>query len=135
MNYLAKMTVVELKSVADRMAVPYASRIKKADLIELIKDGIEFAHLRANEDAAWMAETDTPTYTLRDDNGTEIITVTGDSALIMIAHEKNVKRYNPGMVKDRNGKVILTAKQRKRITKKMHSYARKIGFLSPKVAA
>lgn len=76
-----------------------------------------------------------PSFPIIDENGIEIMTLTGDSARVMEYHIKSVKRFNPGMVRDKDGNVILTAKQRKRVQKKSHAYARKIGFLTPKVAA
>lgn len=147
MNYLTKMTVPALKALAAEMNLTVTSRMKKADIIALITEYIDGWHVialdmdrsmtleaeiqREKEETARDAEHPDnfiPTYTVRDENGAEIITLTGDSALVMEYHIKNVKRYNPGMVRDREGNVKLTPKQRKRVQKKVHSYARAIGF-------
>lgn len=89
------------------------------------------SELPAEDIRAYKGEAE-PTYTVRDDNGKELATLTGDSALVMERHNRNIKRYNPNMVRDRDGKVVLTAKQRRRIQKNLRKYSRKIGFLSPK---
>lgn len=89
--------------------------------------------LPAEDIRTYKGETET-TYTLRDDNGMELATFTGEPALILERHGRAVKRFNPTMSRDRDGKVILTPKQRKRIHKKDRSFARKIGLLSPKGA-
>jgi hypothetical protein len=92
------------------------------------------SELPAEDIKAYKGEPE-PTFPILDENGIEIMTLTGDSARVMEYHIKNVKRFNPGMVRDRDGMVILTAKQRRRVQKKDRSFARKIGFLTPKVAA
>lgn len=118
MDHLKSMTVADLKAIANRMSVPFNSRIKKADLVEAISSQIEKDHIRAIEDDAFLfptMTTDEKTYTVP---GTNVV-FRGEQATLLINHENRVKRYNPTMARRKDGKVILTAKQRRRIGKKI----------------
>lgn len=168
MDHLKSMTVATLKAIASQMSVPFNSRMKKADLIEVISAQIEKDHIRAIEDdelinvghvatdtmrqaisqtTAWFKRhgldelettgddiraaierdrvealdmnaamtTDEKTYTVP---GTTVV-YRGEQATLLINHENRVKRYNPTLARRKDGKVILTAKQRRRVGKKI----------------
>ena len=59
--------------------------------------------------------------------GTDIV-LTGKSAMVMRHHMASVKRFNPSVKRDKDGVVILSAKQRRRVQKNTHKYAKAIGF-------
>lgn len=54
MSHLSKMTVADLKNVANQMSVPFNSRVKKAELVEAISAQIEVDHTRAIEDDEFL---------------------------------------------------------------------------------
>lgn len=116
---LAKMTVKELKETASRMAVPFNSRTVKGELIRLISEQIMKDEARAYEDDEFLEVT--PTYLIP---GTTI-ELTGDTARIMIYHMNNVKRFNPGLVKGKDGRVRLTPKQYRRCAQKLRSWMKR----------
>lgn len=66
-------------------------------------------------------------YVMNMNNGSQV-EFTGKSADILIRHQKNLKRYNPEMTKDRGGKVRITARQARRLNKKLKHYAKSIGY-------
>jgi hypothetical protein len=122
MSYLTKMTVAELKTVADRMAVPYAARIKKADLVAAIVAGIETDHVRAIEDDNYLS--------------TYVCTVCGDTVKILDQPEHMTTKHTfkgmtstnrMGVYKRQNaaqgakgivGEGKFTSRQNRRILKK-----------------
>ena len=119
-EYLSKMTVKELIEVGKRMQlVSPLSRMRKAELVKLISGMIEEYH----SDALKMNESLT-TFTLP---GTDIV-LTGKSARVMRHHMASVKRFNPTLKRDKDGLVILSAKQRRRVQKNTRRYAKGIGF-------
>lgn len=59
MSHLKSMTVKELKDVAERMSLPFPSRILKADLISMIETQVEKDHVRGFEDEAFRQESAT----------------------------------------------------------------------------
>lgn len=118
-DYLSKLTVKDLEGILRQMGAKGFYGLRKAGLIDVIMVQIEIDHseaLRMDEEMI--------SYTVP---GTDV-TLTGIPALVMIRHEKNVRRYNPTMARDRDGKVILTAKQRRRIQKKDRKYGKQVGL-------
>lgn len=131
MDHLKSMTVADLKAIANQMSVPFNSRIKKVDLVEAISSQIEKDHIRAIEDDAFLFPTMTTaeeTYTITDENGVELVVLTGESAALMNSHMKRVKRYNPSLRRGGDGKVVLTPKQRRRIAKKDRQLVKSLGW-------
>lgn len=125
---LSKMTVKELKETAQRMNVPFHARILKADLVAAIKTQIELDHTRALEDEAFRNETEPDTYTIEIEGREPVVITDRVSVTILKNHEKCVRRFNPTMKRDKNGMVILTPKQRRRVQKHTHKLAKKEGL-------
>src|SRR5690242_11425704 len=100
-EYLNAQTVKTLREIAKQDGtIPGYSTMKKQDLIRSIEYRMVAAQDEAiKENASRNPET---TYTIP---GTDFV-LTGIPALVMIRHEKNVRRYNPTMKRDRDGKVI-----------------------------
>lgn len=125
MNYLSEMTVKTLREVAKQAGLKGYSTMKKDALVsiltKLVLSDIEEA---MDENVSRMnAEL---TYTVP---GTDV-TLTGSAAMVMIRHERNVRRYNPTMKRNRDGAVILSRKQIRRCSKKLRKYAKEIGFFA-----
>jgi hypothetical protein len=118
--YLTKYTLVELREIAKRMDVAGRSTAKKGALV----------HLIAADILGWMDEALEMNETYRDDYivpGTDIV-LNGKSGQVMRYHMENVKRFNPLLRRDKDGIVVLTAKQRRRVPKKIRAFAKKIGL-------
>jgi transcription termination factor Rho len=99
-DHLKSMTVAELKSIAERMSIPFNSRIKKADLIDAILVQVETDHIRAIEDDEFLFP-QPKTF----------------NALTVQQRMQNYKKQNK----------YLTARQQRRIVKK-YSKGLKRGF-------
>lgn len=126
MEYLKSKTVKELKSIAQDMGMPFTNRVLKADLISAIEENIEKAHAVALDmNAAKSVET------------FEIdgMTFTGLNAKLMQNHMEMIRRYNPSLKRDKDGFIILTPAQRRRIHKKDRSFGKKIGFFKEAATA
>lgn len=67
------------------------------------------------------------TYTIEIE-GTQPVILRGAAAVVMNAHEKAIKRWNPTMARDEWGMVKLTPKQRKRLRKGTHKRAKRAGL-------
>jgi hypothetical protein len=111
-DYLSKLTVKDLRELAKRLGFKGYSSLKKDLLVAEITMTIDMVHGEALE----MNEAFKPeiTYTIPDTD----ITLTGQSAVFLINHDRRVRRYNPSFRRAKNGTVVLTAKQRRRIAKK-----------------
>jgi hypothetical protein len=122
-EYLNAQTVSTLREIAKQDGtIPGYSKLRKQELITAIEYRMVVAHDEAiKEDAERNPEA---TYTVP---GTDFV-LTGIPALVMIRHEKNVRRYNPTMKRDRNGMVILSAKQKRRCAKKLRKYGKEVGM-------
>lgn len=118
-EYLNTLTVKQLREIGKRMDICILSSMRKAELVQVISDMIDFDHGTALE----MNESLT-TFTLP---GTDIV-LTGKSAMVMRHHMASVKRFNPTLKRDKDGLVILSAKQRRRVQKNTRRYAKGIGF-------
>lgn len=117
--YLSKMTVKNLREIADRMGIKFGSKALKSEIVSVLSVEIHNDYVEAfNMNEAMV------TYTIE---GTDIV-LAGRGALVMIHHMNAVKRFNPTLRRDKKGFVILTAKQLKRVNKKNRSYAKSIGF-------
>lgn len=53
----------------------------------------------------------------------------GAEAQVLIRHERHVKRYNPTMARDKNGKIKLTSRQARRLRKNTNRAAKRVGIL------
>jgi hypothetical protein len=127
---LKNMTVPNLKALAKDMNVPINSKMRKDDLIAVIKVQIELDHVKALEDDSFLSEElvvefDVPTVFAPKKSDFRELT---DKVLEF--HFKALHRFNPSEKKDKRGNVIVTAAQRRRLHKKVNSYAKKIGFFS-----
>lgn len=122
MNYLNKMTVKELREIAGRMDVYLQSKVKKDTIVFLIEARIENLHAEALE----MNKVN-ETYTIP---GTGVVITDPASVVILKAHEKAVRRFNPSFKRDKSGKVILTPKQRRRVHKNDRKVGKKIGLFN-----
>lgn len=119
---LMKLTVADLKGIADRMATPYASRIRKADLVNAIMMQIDM-------DQSEAIQMDEEMFSVKKDEFMFAgILWTGKPAQMLRFHDTAVRRYNPTFKKGKDGMVILTAKQRKRIHKKDRVFSKRIGL-------
>ena len=118
-EYLNTLSVKTLREIAARMNVKGRSTMDKATLIGAIGTVINIDH----DEALEMNESLT-TFTLP---GTDIV-LTGKSARVMRHHMASVKRFNPTLKRDKDGLVILSAKQRRRVQKNTRRYAKGIGF-------
>lgn len=119
---LMKLTVADLKGIADRMATPYTSRIRKADLVNAIMMQIDMDQseaIRMNEEMFSLEE---------DEFMFAGILWTGKIAKMLRFNDTAVKRYNPTAKRGKDGVVILTAKQKRRINKKARHFGKTIGF-------
>lgn len=114
------MTVPQLKEIAERMAAPYPSRIRKADLISIIMVALEDAHAEALEDDEYVVKDDEFLYAG--------VLWTGATAKVLKAHDRMVRRFNPEVTRDKNGMVKLTPKQRRRIHKNDRRNAKRFGL-------
>jgi hypothetical protein len=92
-------TLIKAESTIKAMAPEYAEEIHKAEQIE--------------------------TFTIPN---TDIVITDPASVIVLKAHFKAVKRFNPTLKRDKGGKVILTAKQRRRIHKTDRKVAKKMGL-------
>lgn len=153
MNYLNTMTVKELRDVAKRMKLTGLSSCKKSELVSIIESHIVMEHGFANgmndvytcqlcketvkvtDQASHMDGHPTEeeiyaqeeTYTIEIE-GTQPVILRGAAAVVMNAHEKAIKRWNPTMARDEWGMVKLTPKQRKRLRKGTHKRAKRAGL-------
>jgi len=124
-EYLNAQTVSTLREIAKQDGtIPGYSKMRKQELITAIEYRMVAAHDEAiKEDGERNPEA---TYTVP---GTDV-TLTGSAAMVMIRHERNVRRYNPTMKRNRDGAVILSRKQIRRCSKKLRKYAKEIGFFA-----
>lgn len=122
-EYLNTMTVRALQEIAKREGIKGLSAMRKSDLINILTETINGWHIVALDMNATMVQAK-QTYTVP---GTTA-TFYGAEAELLINHENRVRRYNPTMARDKDGKVILTPKQRRRVGKKTKTqYARMFG--------
>lgn len=119
MNYLSKMTVKELREVAERMGVYLQSKVKKDTIIFLIESRIENLHTEA-------LEMNTTTFIIP---GTDMEITDPASIKVLEGHFKAVRRFNPTLKKDKSGMVILTPKQRRRVQKHDRKMAKKVELI------
>lgn len=122
-----KNTVASLREIAKRADAPINSRMVKADIVNAIMVKVELDHTRAIEDDKEMYSLREDEYMLPIGNG-ESILLDGYAGKMMNYHMKGVRRFNPSERRDKNGAIVLTPRQRRRIHKNDRTYAKKIGL-------
>lgn len=121
-KYISMFTgysVKDLREIAVRMNIVGRSTMKKGELVHAITLSV----LSWADEAFRNAEQEV-TYNVPDSD----IVLTGMNARIMIEHMRNIRRFNPTLKRDKEGVVILTPKQQKRVHKKLRSFGRKVGL-------
>jgi hypothetical protein len=108
MSHLKSMTVKELKDVAERMSLPFPSRILKADLISMIETQVQKDHVRAIEDEAFRQESAPATVAPKE---------------IGMGIERRMAAYSAQV----GGLAGLTARQCRRIDKKANQLLKRRG--------
>lgn len=68
------------------------------------------------------------TYTIEIEGRDSVVITDPSSVAILKNHEKAVRRFNPTMKRRKNGQVILTDKQRRRVQKHTYKLAKKLGL-------
>lgn len=125
-DYLNKLTVKQLREIGKQMDICILSSMRKAELVQVISDMIDFDHDTALE----MNAEQEVTYTIP---GTDTV-LRGDAARIMIYHMTNVHRFNPSESRDNEGRIRLTPKQVKRCAKKLRRFMKRENLWGTKVA-
>lgn len=125
-DYLNKLTVKQLREIGKQMDICILSSMRKAELVQVISDMIDFDHGTALE----MNAEQEVTYTIP---GTDTV-LRGDAARIMIYHMTNVHRFNPSESRDNEGRIRLTPKQVKRCAKKLRRFMKRENLWGTKVA-
>lgn len=147
---LNKMTVKELREIGKRMDLKSPLyKMKKDEIIKLLSAMIDEWHAEA-----LLIDAQTPDETLvKAENTIKAMapeyaeeihkaeqietftipntnTVITDPACVAVlkAHFKAVKRFNPTLKRDKDGKVILTPKQRRRVHKTDRRIAKRLGL-------
>jgi hypothetical protein len=120
---LNKLTVKELREVGKRMElVSPLYKMKKDELVKLISGMIEEYHSEA-------LRMDEEMFSLKEDEFMFAgVLWSGKIAKMLRFNDTAIKRYNPTAKRGKDGVVILTAKQKRRINKKARHFGKTIGF-------
>lgn len=130
-EYLNKMTVKDLREIAKRMDLKIPgvalSRATKDLLVSGIDALVEVDWNEAEDIEAAMAVSRIDSYEAPHFEYAGVVW-SGPTATLLQKHDEMLRRYNPSMRRDKNGQIVLTPKQRRRIHKNDHRNMKRLGL-------
>lgn len=127
-KYLSKTTVKELREIAKRMDLKIPGVALSRATKDLLVTGID-----ALVEVDWnAAEDEAPSHDTYKAPHFEYAGVvwTGPTATLLRKHDEMLRRYNPSLRRNKEGQIILTAKQRRRIHKKDRRNMKRLGLVN-----
>lgn len=126
-EYLNKMTVKELREIAKRMDLKIPGVALSRATKDLLVSGID-----ALIEVDWNEAEDTASEMEEREETFEYAGVvwTGPTAKLLKAHDEMLRRFNPSMRRDKNGQVVLTPAQRRRLHKKDRRNTKRLGMVA-----